>query len=148
MSEIIWAMNSRFDTAESLSGYVRRYASEYLEEYDIDLVFHESVTTSFAISAEKRRNVFLVIKEILHNTVKYSGAHAVDLSIEAGDTALSVKLKEKGGRGFDPEQTMEKGNGLYNIQKRMKAIDGQIEFLRGDEGMTFTLRVPFETKTS
>ncbi|MBK7008303.1 MAG: hypothetical protein IPH36_06580 [Saprospiraceae bacterium] len=39
MGEIIWAMNSRFDNAESLAAYIRRYASEYLEEHHIDLSF-------------------------------------------------------------------------------------------------------------
>src|SRR6187549_1419839 len=29
MSEIIWAMNARFDNADSLTSYLRRYASEY-----------------------------------------------------------------------------------------------------------------------
>ncbi|MGB3226675.1 MAG: histidine kinase dimerization/phosphoacceptor domain-containing protein, partial [Saprospiraceae bacterium] len=29
MSEIIWAMNTRYDTLENLLAYIRRYASEY-----------------------------------------------------------------------------------------------------------------------
>ena len=78
MSEIIWAMNSRFDTAENLVGYLRRYASEYLEEHQIPLKFIAGAEhlDKITMGGEKRRNVFLVFKEMLHNGVKYSRSGA------------------------------------------------------------------------
>src|SRR5690606_22154964 len=57
MSEIIWALNSRFDTTENLIGYLRRYIVEYLEEhripYDLNI---ENDITDIPVTGEKRRN--------------------------------------------------------------------------------------------
>ncbi|MBK8622611.1 MAG: hypothetical protein IPN79_12865 [Saprospiraceae bacterium] len=59
MSEIIWALNSRFDTTENLIGYLRRYIVEYLEDHHIP---HQLVTNheheDIPVTGEKRRNVF------------------------------------------------------------------------------------------
>src|SRR5687768_6170787 len=49
MSEIIWAMNSRFDNTENLIGYLRRYASEYLDERQMPFTF-EAVGSNELIS--------------------------------------------------------------------------------------------------
>ncbi|MBP9135221.1 MAG: hypothetical protein KBF75_14435, partial [Saprospiraceae bacterium] len=127
MSEIIWAMNSRFDDAENLAGYLRRYASEYLEEHSIPFSFDidEEQLTDVNVRGEVRRNLFLVFKEVLHNTVKYSGAAEVIIHLHIDDH-VTIKVSEVGARGFDPISSEVKGNGLYNIKKRMDAIQGRI----------------------
>jgi signal transduction histidine kinase len=105
MSEIIWAMNSRFDTAENLTGYIRRYASEYLEDYNIALRFKGGETMSeIRVTAEKRRNIFLVVKEILHNAVKYSGSPGIRIEMATDESVLTVRIHEEAGKGFDPDQ--------------------------------------------
>jgi signal transduction histidine kinase len=145
MSEIIWAMNSRFDTAESLTGYIRRYASEYLEENSIPLTFNAgSIDANTPVTAEKRRNIFLVVKEVLHNTVKYAQAQSVDITMDAREHYLNVIITEKHAVGFNPEAMQEKGNGLYNMQKRMHTIGGRMDFKRDGEDMIIHLGVPLE----
>lgn len=139
MGEIIWAMNSRFDNAESLAAYVRRYASEYLEEHNIDLFFSADMSQEVtALSGEKRRALFLVIKEILHNAVKYAGCSAITLQVQSQPN-LQITLTEKGGRGFDPGSTSGLGNGLHNIHKRLTAIQGSLQIQRTDQGMVFVI---------
>ena len=138
MSEIIWAMNSRFDNVDNLIAYVRRYASEYLEQNDIELIFTTNeIDLNPAISGEKRRNVFLVIKEILHNAVKYSGAKAIKIYVEV-NVGIIITLSEVGGKGFDVEVMKDKSNGIYNMQKRMEGI-GNISFTRKAKGMEIML---------
>ncbi len=146
MSEIIWAMNSRFDTAENLAGYIRRYASEYLEEHGIPLTFYVNTPgQNIQVSAEKRRNIFLTIKEALHNGVKYSGAQAIEIKIDSTKTGIEVAITEKQSVGFDPEIAQSKGNGLYNMQQRMQKIGGTIRFSREGQDMYIALSVPLET---
>ena len=142
MSEIIWAMNSRFDNVEGLIGYIRRYAVEFLEDHKIDhSFFAEDVKDNINISGEKRRNVYLVIKELLNNAVKYSGASKI--RIEAGTHPdLFVKIIESGGKGFDPKETSDFGNGLYNINKRLEQIGGKIHFLQSSAGMEISVTLP------
>lgn len=140
MSEIIWAMNSRFDNVDNLIGYVRRYASEYLELNEMDLIFTTNeAETNANISGEKRRNVFLVIKEILHNAVKYSGAKAIRIHFEVND-GVTITLSEVGGKGFDVEEMKNKSNGIYNMQKRMEDT-GSISFDQKEGGMEITLHL-------
>jgi signal transduction histidine kinase len=97
------------------------------------------------VTAEKRRNVFLAVKEILHNTVKYSGARTVRIDVTFMET-LCVTITEINVAGFDAQVAMERGNGLYNMQKRMKAIGGDISFLRQNNDMTIKLTIPLESK--
>ncbi len=143
MSEIIWALNSRYDTTENLIGYLRRYIVEYLEENNmaytiaIDNVEHE-----LPISGERRRNIFLSLKEILHNTVKYSNAKSVDIRMMI-DSSITIQILELNGKGFDPQLAIDKGNGIYNIQKRMNNIGGDISFEKRDDGMFIIISCPF-----
>jgi len=148
MSEIIWAMNSRFDTAENLVGYLRRYASEYLEEHQVPLKFISGAVDLHAISmgGEKRRNIFLVFKEMLHNAVKYSGAERIEIEVRADDQ-LNIHIAEIGGQGFDPVIATEKGNGLFNCQKRMDATGGTLTFQKTNEAMRIHISVPLKVAT-
>ncbi len=143
MSEIIWAMNSRFDTAENLVGYLRRYASEYLEEHSISLKFKvdEDHLHDVNVGGEKRRNIFLVFKEVLHNTVKYSGAKEVHIDVGTHPD-INIRILEIGGKGFDPTQATDKGNGLYNCNKRMSYIHGQISFEKTNDAMQILITAP------
>ncbi|MBP6417150.1 MAG: hypothetical protein KA330_11885 [Chitinophagaceae bacterium] len=143
MSEIIWAMNSRFDTAENLVGYLRRYASEFLEEHSISLKFNvdEDHLHDINVGGEKRRNIFLVFKEVLHNTVKYSEAKEVYIDVGT-QPEINIRISEIGGKGFDPTQAAEKGNGLYNCNKRMASIHGHITFEKTKDAMQILITAP------
>jgi signal transduction histidine kinase len=142
MSDIIWAMNHRFDTVESLVSFIRLKASEYLDDnglpHKIEVNGHDF---SAAVGGEKRRYIYLIIKELLHNAVKYSGADSIQIIIDVTDV-LTISILEKGGKGFHPESQIEEGNGLYNIQKRVSKIGADIQYHKGDEGMKTILKVP------
>ena len=148
MSEIIWAMNSRFDNAESLISYLRRYASEYLDEHHLPFRFHmaSDALENIPFSGERRRNIFLVFKEILHNTIKYSHASAVDIHVDTSHD-FSIRIVERDAIGFDPETSLDKGNGLFNIRKRLDTIQGSIRYSKSKAGMEISILVPLNTKT-
>lgn len=134
MSEIIWAMNSRFDTVANLTAYIRRYASEYLEEYRIKLTWHQEMEeVDVRISGEKRRNVFLVIKEALHNVVKHASAKHVHISVTAHTDKVEIIIQDD-GIGFNTDLVNDHGNGLHNMQKRMNQIGGDCRFLKEEKG--------------
>ncbi len=145
MSEIIWAMNSRYDNTEELIGYLRRYASEYMEEYNIPVHFilPEQEMKEFTIGAEKRRNIFMVFKETLHNTVKHSQARSIEIRVEV-DKQFQIHISEMGGVGFDTTASFDKGNGLYNAGKRIKAINGDIRYEKMEKSMDIHITVPLE----
>jgi signal transduction histidine kinase len=127
MSEIIWAMNPRNDTLDSFTSYIRQYASTYLESAGIDgkFLFPDEIP-SRPMSSELRRNLFLVIKEALHNIVKHSHAETVNLNLYIDHNNISIEITDN-GKGFMTGTRNGTGNGLINMQKRMEDIDGQFE---------------------
>ncbi|MEP7197396.1 MAG: histidine kinase [Saprospiraceae bacterium] len=127
MSEIIWAMNSRYDTLENLLSYLRHYASEYLEEYSIHLEWKQEIQhPELNLNGEIRRNVFLVMKEALHNIVKYAQSPKVKVEIIELEDSVQLVIRDF-GLGFNIAIKEKMGNGLFNMEKRMKQIGASFE---------------------
>ena len=144
LREVIWAMDSRNDTSERLGVHIRRQSVDFLEQHDmkVDVVMEQIGQTT--IRAEKRRAVALVVKEALHNAVKYSDARSIKLQIR-GKERFEVVIEEIGGQGFDVEEAIAKdGHGVYNMQKRISDVAGQISFEKTSEGFTTSISVPFD----
>ena len=148
MSEIIWAMNSRYDTASDLTGYIRHYASEFLEEHSKTITFSsKGISHKIEISGEKRRNIFLVTKEILHNFIKYALVDEMQINVILEDNNLSLAFLEVGNHSFDNKTAHEKGNGLFNMTKRMTDIGGTITRMTTAEGLRTTLHYSLKPRT-
>ncbi len=148
MSEIIWAMNSRFDNLEGLIGYLRRYVVEFLEDNNLENSFIiDDVESSVIISGERRRNLFLVIKELLNNSVKYAQCDAIDITVE-GKENLMITMIERNAIGFDPILLRGNGNGLYNVDKRMRHINGTISYQKIDNDMVIKIYVPLGSSST
>ena len=81
---------------------------------------------------------------MLHNTVKYSGASEVMIQVQSG-VVFVIHVLEKEAIGFDFDTSMEKGNGLFNIKRRMESIGGHIRFDRRPEGMNIVISLPIQT---
>jgi len=123
MNAIIWSMNSSNDTLDSLISYIRVYAIEYFDGTSIECKVAMPQEIPFKeLSGDKRRNIFLCVKETLNNTLKHSKATRVNINIGTGHT-LQITIADNGA-GIDPEKIRKFGNGLKNIDRRMKSIGG------------------------
>lgn len=138
MGEIVWALNKRYDTTGDLLSFCRSYASEYLADKPIQLHFEETSIPEMQLNGEIRRNIFLVMKEALHNIVKHAGASQIWISIRF-DGDLEVTIRDN-GTGFLPEQVRPFSNGLTNMKKRMEDIGGSFLIETG-AGTCITIRV-------
>jgi len=125
MSEIIWAMNPKNDNLYSFTAYFRRYASAYLETADISVKFNfPFVVPELPMSAEVCRNLFLTIKEALHNIVKHAKAGNVMIVLQIEEKKLEITICDN-GHGFKHETHSGTGNGLFNMRKRIEECGGQ-----------------------
>ena len=126
ISEIIWAINPKNDKLENLASYLHEYVSDFLEGTGISASF-ESIENfpSIELSAELRRNIFLVMKEIVNNAVKHSHASNFNLKLDFCDGKFLLSLSDN-GTGFSSEQKSKFGNGLTNMKKRIEDIGGII----------------------
>ncbi|MDP4281304.1 MAG: two-component regulator propeller domain-containing protein [Bacteroidota bacterium] len=124
MSEIIWAMNPKNNNLASFVSYLRQHASEYLATAEINGNFKfPEKCPSIPMTSEQNRNIFLVVKEALHNAVKHSDAREVDVSLSYIENCLSVSIKDD-GKGFQVETADDKGNGLTTMRKRIENLEG------------------------
>jgi ligand-binding sensor domain-containing protein/signal transduction histidine kinase len=127
MGQIVWALNPRNDSLANLLAYFNHYAYDYFEYSGIKVkiefpAMDEKTETS--LSHNVRRNLFLSYKEALHNIVKHSGATEVYVNIELKDILLMINIKDN-GNGITKENKF--GNGLLNMESRMRDIGGKFE---------------------
>lgn len=126
MSEIIWSLSPENKTLEQLFAYMREQLHKQLDyaeiSYTLDL---PEGSGNIQLRNEQCRNLLLVTKEIVNNTIKHSGA--TSLKISASVTGQQVIFTvEDNGRGFDSLQ-VSGGNGLRNIRHRVEELGGQLE---------------------
>jgi len=140
MNAIIWSMNSDNDTMDNLVSYIRSYALEYFENTPVHCQVHTPPRIEpVDISGDKRRNIFLCIKETLNNTLKHSKASEVKIDFRI-DKDLVIKISDN-GVGIDLQHIRRFGNGLKNIARRMESIGGASE-IKNHEGTVTELTLP------
>ena len=124
MNTIIWTMTSSNDTVENLVAYIRSYAVEFFESTAIDCRFTmPAVIPHRDISGEKRRNIFLSVKEALNNVLKHSQSSVVRINVVVAER-LIIEIQDD-GVGINMEKLRKFGNGLTNMKKRMASIEGE-----------------------
>jgi signal transduction histidine kinase/ligand-binding sensor domain-containing protein len=128
LDEIVWAVNPRNDTLAHLLDYAGQFAVDYLRLAGVRcrLDFPEQIPAC-ELSTDLRHNLFLAIKEALHNIVKH--AHASEVWLRAGFTGQSLNLVvEDNGCGFAGAPDDALADGLRNMRQRMEDIGGEFKF--------------------
>ena len=148
MSDLVWATNPRNDTLDNLVAYLREQAASQFESTAIHprLEFPTSFP-EVRVSATFRRNLLLVMKESLHNIIKHADANEVSVQLEIEGPSLVLRIRDN-GRGFEPSKRNGAGNGLGNMQKRVRDLGG--EFSLGStpgQGTRIELRVPLHPRS-
>ncbi len=151
MDEIVWAVNPRHDTLESLTNYVSRFAQDFLGTAKIRCRLALPLEVpDLSVRSEVRHNLFLAFKETLHNAVRHSGANEVRVVLEFVPGGFKLVVSDN-GRGFDPKRMGKSlephrptpGNGLRNLRSRLTQINGRSEIRSAPgEGTSVEFFVP------
>lgn len=140
MNAIIWSMNSGNDSLDNLVSYIRSYALEYFENTPIVCkISTPDYIDPKQLSGDKRRNIFLSVKETLNNVLKHSKATELRIDFTI-DNSLTIEIKDN-GIGIDLQKIRQFGNGLKNIAKRIESIGG-IYQIENREGTVSMFRLP------
>jgi signal transduction histidine kinase/ligand-binding sensor domain-containing protein len=123
MQDIIWTIKRDNDRLEDLVARMREFGLKLCDAKDISFRLHisDSFKTS-KLNLEERRNLYLIFKESLNNSVKYSGCTEIGLFITQQGKRLKMVIEDN-GKGFSSEK-IRKGNGLNNIHKRAEEVNG------------------------
>ena len=145
LDEIVWAVNPRHDTLDSLVEYISHYADEFFEgtnvacrlELPIELV-------PVPLTAEVRHNVFLVVKEALNNLLKHSRASEAHICARLTDGIFALEISDN-GTGFAAANQMDRraGSGLGNMGRRIESIGGRFQVSsKPGQGSTIRISLP------
>jgi signal transduction histidine kinase len=149
LDEIVWAIDPRHDTLDSLVDYMGRFAQGFLAAADVRCRLDLPVEVpAWPLTAETRHNLFLAFKEALNNTLKHAAAAEVRISLALRSDGFALIVKDN-GRGFDLTRTesgesdrISSGNGLPNMKRRLGRIGGHCEIAsKNGDGTSVSLIV-------
>ena len=127
LDEIVWAVNPRNDSVNSLGGYLSRYAQNFLEPTNIRCRLEaQEIEPDQPLNSEQRHNLFLAFEEALTNVVRHSGATEVRIKFSIEENRLLTVAIEDNGRGL-PQAVGQDADGLINLRGRMAQIGGQCQ---------------------
>ena len=139
IDEIVWAVNPRHDSLESLisylSGVVQDFARRVGLQCNIDAPFD---LERLEVTAEYRHELYLVVREALHNVAKHAAATEVRFSVASESDGFVFRFEDN-GRGF-PERTSEPkssgpdGIGLESMRQRITKLGGTLSCTNRAEG--------------
>jgi signal transduction histidine kinase len=123
LRDIIWVLDDSLDTVDELILRLKQFAIPVTAASNIEAVIKaESIVNSRQLTKEEKRNLFLICKEAINNSIKYSEATKVDVSITASGKKIQIVVADN-GKGFNTAD-VKKGYGLKNMQYRA----GQIKY--------------------
>lgn len=126
MSDIVWLVNPK---NKSLMDLILRLKDAYSVlcvslGISFRLMNIEQLDDSDIIM-EKRQNIYLIFKEGINNSIKYSGCRNIILSVETDNRNFEIILSDDGS-GFDLKNHI-RGNGLNNMNKRAQESGMHLE---------------------
>jgi signal transduction histidine kinase len=134
LRDTIWAMNSNEITYEDLEIRINNYiekAKEAKEKISFSFAIDESLKTQKLTSVEGM-NIYRTIQEAINNSIKYAQAEIISVNVKNQNNQTKITITDN-GIGFD-NATIEKGNGLQNMKKRIEEIGGKFDLKSSDEG--------------
>lgn len=127
LRDTIWAMNKDEITFPDLKTRIANFienaktASHGVRfDFEIDADIPDEVT----FSSLKGINLYRVIQEAIHNSLKYAEATLIRVKIEKAGNHYIIRITDN-GKGFDAAAPRF-GNGLANMKKRMAESGGEV----------------------
>jgi signal transduction histidine kinase len=124
LRDTIWAMNSNEIMFEDLRARILNFiekAKEARNEIDFKFTIDDRLN-QMQLSSIFGMNIYRTIQEAVNNAVKYSEADQISIDIQKIDNEIQIVITDN-GIGFD-KTTIEKGNGLVNMERRIEDIGG------------------------
>jgi signal transduction histidine kinase len=129
---------------------LKRGIEELVRELEINALSEASVQLSEValdmIPEAARGDLIQIVRGILSNIARHARASQVWVACAVREGKIVVMTIEDDGIGFDPA-TVQRGDGLTNIEERVKNIDGEIIIsTRKPKGTVHTLSIAVEER--
>ncbi len=122
--DLMWVLDDKLDSLSDLFYKFEEFATllAKLKSVALKKVLDDELT-SFELTKEEKRNLYLILKESFTNSMKYSECSSFTYKASRNKNKKIELLIADDGAGFDME-TKSSGNGLTNMEYRA----GQIAF--------------------
>ena len=124
LRDTIWAMNANEFTFDDLSSRIYNFiekAQSAKENTAFKFLVDDSLKNS-KFSSLEGVNLYRTIQEAVNNAIKYADATEVSVQVQPKENGIVIDISDN-GKGFDLE-TIDFGNGIVNMQKRIEEIGG------------------------
>ena len=141
MSDAVWSIDARYDSASSLFDRFRDHAHEVLSAAGLEIDFSADPSlTAVAVPLATRQALYYIYKEALHNVVKHAQAQQVRVRLRRAGRLLELEIGDD-GRGLPPQVRIG-GQGLANMRMRAAAVGGSIVIDSVGPGTRVVVRLP------
>jgi signal transduction histidine kinase len=106
---------------------VREQVEEFSRRNQIEA--ETRIDPAITLDPQAEQALFRVVQEALANVARHSGARRVEVSLQADEGHVVLKVEDD-GKGFDPGQN-KKGIGLDSMKERLEAVNGELEIAYG-----------------
>lgn len=144
MSDIVWSLNPGNETVDQLKNRMIAFAAMILSPNGILSRFDfDDELLNLNLPPEKRKNLFLIFKEAIHNVVKHANAKNVLVTFKREGHGLVMEISDDGS-GFPPLKNGNGlgGNGLNNLKSRARDIGGEFS-IENNENAGATVKIMF-----
>jgi signal transduction histidine kinase/ligand-binding sensor domain-containing protein len=126
MGEIVWAIDPRRDDLGSLVARLRHFSATFAESRGVRFAMDAPEDLSrVPLASAPRRDLYLLLKEAVHNAVRHAEARSVAVRIALDRGTLRAEVIDD-GRGFDTAAPRT-GHGLDSMRQRAEGLGGTLE---------------------
>ncbi len=142
MSDMVWSIDARFDTAEDLVARMRDYLSNLQNDLDIKCTFElQGEYAGRRLSQAVRQNFFLIFKEAISNAARYSSEPCLRVELSF-DKQVHMRVTN-GCQGENGKMKhYQGGRGIEQMQARAARMKGSLTARREGEQFVLHLQVP------
>lgn len=127
LRDTIWAMNKNEITFEDLQTRISNYidkAHVFDDKINFSYNVDKNVDLNRKFTSVEGMNIHRVIQEAIHNSLKHANPNQINVDVSQNLHNLQIVISDDGD-GFDVN-SIAKGNGLMNMQKRISDIGGEL----------------------
>jgi signal transduction histidine kinase len=141
--DFIWSIDPNSDKVEEIYTYLKDMGDDLFSKLDISFYAelkeqeNQKKSEELTVPTDWSRQILLIFKEAMTNSLKHSGCTSVALQFCIKDDQLEICLSDNGTGMTDP---VKKGKGLNNMKKRASSIGAELEILPGDTGSVIKFR--------
>ncbi len=119
---------------------------EFIDKLDDTQLKINFSSDAIQLNTDVAINIFRIIQEIVHNTIKHARATQLNISIINLDLIIELKTQDDGiGFIFNEQSNLNKGLGLLSLENRVEVLKGKltVETTVG-KGVKYYISIPKE----